>query len=210
MALTTRFEAALALAAWLHADQVRKGTEIPYLAHLLSVAGIALDYGADEDEAIAALLHDAVEDQGGEDVLARIRSRFGSGVAEIVLACSDTTVTPKPPWCERKTAYVAHVAMALPSARPVSAADKLHNARSILADFDGLERDGWTRFTGGRDGTLWYYRALVGAFRAGSDDEAGEVCSVRLAALIDELDRVVSAIEERAGVRGGDLRPCDS
>ncbi len=207
MALTTRFEAALALAAWLHADQVRKGTRIPYIAHLLSVAGIALDYGADEDEAIAALLHDAVEDQGGDEVLGRIRGRFGSGVAAIVLACSDTTETPKPPWCERKKAYVAHIATASPSARLVSAADKLHNARSILADFDALEAEDWKRFTGGRDGTLWYYRALVDAFRAA--DEPGEPSRVRLGSLIDELDRVVAAVEERAGVRGGDLRPCD-
>lgn len=208
MALTTRFEAALALAARLHADQVRKGTRIPYIAHLLSVAGIALDYGADEDEAIAALLHDAVEDQGGTEILDRIRGRFGSGVAEIVLACSDTTETPKPPWCERKQAYVAHIATASPSARLVSAADKLHNARSILAEFDALEGEEWKRFTGGRDGTLWYYRALVDAFRA-ADDGPGEPSRVRLGALIDELDRVVSAIEERAGVRGGDLRRGD-
>lgn len=208
MALTTRFEAALALAAWLHADQVRKGTEIPYVAHLLSVAGIALDYGADEDEAIAALLHDAVEDQGGMETLGRIRSRFGSGVAEIVLACSDTTEMPKPPWCERKKAYIAHIATASPSARLVSAADKLHNARSILADFDALEREEWQVFTGGRDGTLWYYRALVNAFRAAGHGSA-DSSRVRLERLIDELDRVVSAIEGRAGVRGGDLKPCD-
>lgn len=208
MALTTRFEAALALAAWLHADQVRKGTRIPYIAHLLSVAGIALDYGADEDEAIAALLHDAVEDQGGAEVLGRIRSRFGSGVAEIVLACSDTAETPKPRWCEREKAYIAHIATASPSARLVSAADKLHNARSILAEFDALEGEEWKRFTGGRDGTLWYYRALVDAFRA-ADDGPDESPRARLGSLIDELDRVVAAVEERAGVRGSDLRPCD-
>lgn len=208
MALTTRFEAALALAAFLHADQVRKGTGIPYIAHLLSVAGIALDYGADEDEAIAALLHDAVEDQGGMETLGRIRSRFGSGVAEIVLACSDTTETPKPPWGDRKKAYIAHIATASSSARLVSAADKLHNARSILADFDALEAEGWKRFTGGRDGTLWYYRALVGAFRS-AHDGPDEASRVRSEALIDELDRVVAAIEERACVRGVALRSCD-
>ncbi|MCX7168598.1 MAG: HD domain-containing protein [Rhodocyclales bacterium] len=135
MTLTARFSEALTLAHHLHGGQVRKGTAVPYVAHVLAVAGIALEHGADEDEAIAALLHDAVEDCGGAPVLADIRHRFGDRVADIVSACSDTDVTPKPPWQARKEAYLAHLKDAPASVRLVSAADKLHNARTILADY---------------------------------------------------------------------------
>ncbi|HUE83156.1 MAG TPA: HD domain-containing protein, partial [Pyrinomonadaceae bacterium] len=165
----------------------RKGTEIPYVAHVLAVASIALEYGANEDEAIAALLHDAVEDAGGLDRLEDIRNRFGDNVAEIVNACTDAYVTPKPPWKERKEKYIEHIAEASKSARLVSAADKLHNARAILRDY-GVEGEAlWSRFNGGKEGTLWYYRALVAAFRSVQDNE-----------LIAELDRVVSEIETSA------------
>jgi (p)ppGpp synthase/HD superfamily hydrolase len=182
--LSPRFEEALAWAARLHARQERKGSGIPYVAHLLGVASIALDHGADEEEAIAALLHDAVEDQGGAPTLAEIRRRFGDRVAGIVLGCTDTDATPKPPWRARKEAYVAHVRHASPSVRLVSASDKLHNARTVLADFRTCGEELWGRFTGGREGTLWYYRALVDAYSA-----AGRT------PLVEELDRVVSEIE---------------
>jgi GTP pyrophosphokinase len=182
--LSERFEEALVYAARLHAEQRRKGTEIPYVAHLLGVASIALEHGADEDEAIAALLHDAIEDQGGAATREEIRRRFGDRVVAIVDGCTDAEVVPKPPWRERKEAYVAHVREAPPSVRLVSASDKLHNARAILADFRASGDRLWDRFTGGRDGTLWYYRALVDAYR-----ESGP------SRLVDELDLVVTELE---------------
>ena len=134
----------------------------PYLAHLLAVAAIVMEHGGNEDEAIAALLHDAVEDQGGLPTLEEIRRRFGPAVAEIVEGCSDAVVTPKPPWRQRKEAYIARLRNASASVRLVSAADKLHNARShprasIVASGESL----WANFRGGRDGTLWYYRTVV-------------------------------------------------
>lgn len=163
MALSRRFDEALGLAAELHRDQQRKGTRIPYLAHLLGVAAIALEHGASEDQAIAALLHDAVEDQGGASTLAMIRSRFGDAVAEIVQSCSDADEVPKPPWRARKEAYVAHLSQATRAACLISAADKLHNARAILRDYRELGEALWERFTGGKQGTLWYYQSLVEA-----------------------------------------------
>jgi (p)ppGpp synthase/HD superfamily hydrolase len=188
--LTSRFEEALAFAVRLHAGQLRKGTEIPYAAHLLSVASIALQHGADEEEAIAALLHDAVEDQGGARTREEIRRRFGDRVVAIVDGCTDSDVTPKPPWKQRKQAYIAHIGDASPSVRLVSASDKLDNARAILADYRRVGEALWRRFQGGRDGTLWYYRSLVEAFRrAGSN------------ALLEELDRVVTEIERLAGAQ---------
>jgi (p)ppGpp synthase/HD superfamily hydrolase len=189
--LGTRFEDALAFAARLHRQQRRKGTEVPYVAHLLAVASIALEHGADEDEAIAALLHDAVEDQGGAPTLEAIRGRFGEKVADIVAGCTDTDQVPKPPWRPRKEAYVAHVASASPSVRLVSAADKLHNARSILADYRRLGERVFSRFSGGRNGTLWYYRALANAFRAHGATP-----------LVEELERTVSDLERLAGAPG--------
>lgn len=185
--LGPRFADALGYAAQLHAAQVRKGTQTPYIAHLLAVAGIAIEHGASEDEAIAALLHDAIEDQGGRATAAEIRRRYGEAVEQIVWGCTDAEVTPKPPWRARKEAYIAHLPDAPASVRLVSAADKLHNARSISADYRALGESLWARFNGGRDGTLWYYRALVTAFRAAGSSP-----------LIDELDRVVSEMERLA------------
>lgn len=185
--LSERFGHALVYASELHALQRRKGTEVPYVAHLMAVAAIALEHGANEDEAIAALLHDAVEDQGGLPVLEEIRRRFGRAVADIVEGCTDANCIPKPPWRARKEAYIAHVRVASASIRLVSCSDKLHNARSVLCDYRLLGEDLWSRFTGGREGTLWYYRALVDAFR-----EHGP------SPLVDELDRVVAEVERLA------------
>ena len=141
-----RFEDALRYAARTHARQWRKGTTIPYITHLLAVAAIVGEHGGTETEVIAALLHDAVEDQGGAPRLQEIRERFGDEVAAIVQECSDTDRTPKPPWRERKEAYIEHLAGAAPSARLVSAADKLHNARAILADYRERGDALWSRF----------------------------------------------------------------
>ena len=187
--LTSRFQEALVLATDLHASQVRKETRVPYAAHLLNVTGLALVHGADEDTAIAALLHDAVEDAGGAPTLARLRERFGDRVADLVNECTDTDQEPKPPWRERKEAYVARLPRASDAALLVSACDKLDNARAILADYRALGEALWGRFRGGRDGTLWYYRTLAEAYRATGRVPAG---------LVEELDRVVTALEALA------------
>ena len=186
--LSNRFEEALVMATRLHGLQRRKGTDVPYVAHLLGVASLVLEGGGDEDQAIAALLHDAVEDQGGRRTLEEIRRRFGDRVAGIVEGCTDSDTVPKPPWRERKERYVDHIRHAPAEVRLVSAADKLHNARAILAD---LHRHGdavWQRFTADRAGVLWYYRSLVTAFR---ETDTGY--------LADELDRVVTELERGAG-----------
>ena len=188
MTLSDRFDEALVFAARLHAAQKRKGTQIPYVAHLLSVAAIVLEDGGSEDEAIAALLHDAVEDQGGRATRNLIRENFGERVAEIVDGCTDAEGFPKPSWQKRKERYVAHIREAAAEVRRVSAADKLHNARAILADYRVVGEALWKRFSGGRDGTLWYYRALIEAFRTHGR-----------AAVVDELDRVVTEVEALAG-----------
>jgi (p)ppGpp synthase/HD superfamily hydrolase len=177
-----KLERALLCASRLHRDQVRKGTSTPYITHLLAVASIVGENGGTEDEVVAALLHDAPEDQGGEATLRDIRLRFGEEVAEIVDGCTDTYEDPKPPWRERKERYLAHLANASGSVRLVSSADKLHNARSVLADYRLVGEDLWTRFNGKKVGTLWYYRAIVGTLQGDGP-------------IVEELDRVVSEIE---------------
>jgi (p)ppGpp synthase/HD superfamily hydrolase len=165
MPLSERFEQAFRYAFELHRRQLRKGSRTPYLAHLMGVAALVIEDGGSEDEAIAALLHDAPEDQGGLLVLEQIRQRFGDHVAEIVDGCTDTYETPKPPWRARKQRYLEHLRRAKPEVQRVSLADKLHNARSILSDLRGSGDGLWTRFNGGKEGTLWYYRALLEVFR---------------------------------------------
>lgn len=184
MMLSERFTNALTFAAHLHAAQTRKGGGVPYIAHLLGVTSIALENGANEDEAIAALLHDAIEDQGGAATREEIRRRFGDTVTEIVDGCTDSDTTPKPPWRQRKEAYIAHIPKASASVLLVSASDKLYNARSILNDYRLIGENVWERFHGGKDGTLWYYRAALEAFR-----------STGSTPLFDELERVVSELE---------------
>ena len=184
MDLSTRFEEALLYAAQLHAGQTRKGTDIPYISHLLGVTSLVLQHGGDEDQAIAALLHDGPEEAGGRATLEEIRRRFGDRVADIVEGCTDSWTTPKPPWRERKEAYVAHVRMAPAEELLVSAADKLHNVRTIVSDYRVVGESIWSRFTGGKQGSLWYYRALA------------EVLQARFTSpLVEELDRVVTELE---------------
>jgi (p)ppGpp synthase/HD superfamily hydrolase len=154
---------AASLAFRLHAAQRRKGTDIPYIAHLMAVAALVLEHGGDEEQAIAALLHDAIEDCGVEHE-AGIAARFGPRVAAIVRACTDAEVVPKPPWRARKEAYIAHLDETPPDALLVSACDKLHNARAILADLRAEGASVFARFNGGRDGTLWYYATLADRF----------------------------------------------
>lgn len=161
---TPRLADALVYAHHVHDGQVRKGTGIPYVAHILGVAAIAMEYGASEDEAIGALLHDAAEDGGGEPRLAEIRARFGDEVADIVLGCSDSLVQnpeEKLPWRERKQTYLEHLRTAGHSVCLVSAADKLHNVRAIARDYRAHGEGMWNRFQGRRDGTLWYYQEVA-------------------------------------------------
>lgn len=184
MELSARFEEALVFASRLHAKQRRKGSEIPYIAHLLAVTALVLEHGGDENEAIAALLHDAIEDQGGDATRQEIRRHFGEVVVEIVNGCTDADSIPKPPWRGRKEAYIAHLHTASPSILLVSAADKLHNIRSILNDYRIVGEDLWQRFKAGKQGTLWYYRSLL------------EVYKVRYpGALTAEMERTMRELE---------------
>jgi (p)ppGpp synthase/HD superfamily hydrolase len=196
MVLTARFREALVFASQLHAAQARKQVDapgavaVPYVAHLLAVAALVLEHGADEDEAIAALLHDAIEDQGGELTRQRIRGLFGERVVAIVDGCTDAEGQPKPAWEERKRKHVASVCLAEESVRLVTAADKLHNARSVLSDYLRFGEASWARFRGGRAGTLWYYRAMAEALK--------QVPCPRVEPLVLELDRVVTELEQAA------------
>jgi (p)ppGpp synthase/HD superfamily hydrolase len=186
---TERFKEALCYATDLHADQIRKGSGIPYIAHLLGVASLVLEYGGTEDEAIAALLHDAVEDQGGPETRLKIAEKFGENVAQIVDGCTDSDLTPKPPWRERKEEYIHHLEDTTPSIRLVSACDKLNNARSILADYRIMGDQIWERFKGGKkDGTLWYYQSLVARFKNTGNHP-----------VYDELERTVLEILKLVG-----------
>ena len=189
-----KFIEALGYAARVHAGQIRKRTQRPYIGHLLGVASIVIEYGGDEEMAIAALLHDAVEDQGGLPRLREIRRKFGKRVAHIVNGCTDAYREPKPPWPERKRAYVARVGNEGEDVRRVSAADKLSNVREILHDVRCHGEGIFERFQGKKAGTLWYYRELVRVFRqAGSNP------------LVEELDRVVTDLEALLGT-GKQLR----
>ena len=186
--LTSRFQEALVYAAEIHATQRRKGTDIPYVSHLLAVASLVLEHGGDEDQAIAALLHDAVEDQGGQPRLDDIRDRFGEHVATMVEACTDGLDGQKAPWRERKEAYLTHLKGTPIEARLISCADKLHNARSILHDFRQYGDSLWSRFKGGKDGSLWYYEALVIEFLERGPER-----------LAQQLAETVSQLREEAG-----------
>jgi GTP pyrophosphokinase len=184
MSLTDRFCDALVYTTKLHAGQKRKVSGAPYVSHLLRVAGIALGHGADEDEAIAALLHDAIEDQGGAEAREDIRRRFGDRVVDIVDGASDTDQHPKPPWRGRKEAFLRRLRTAPAPVRLIVAADKLDNARSLLAGYRTRGEAMWERFAGGREGTLGYFRAVVETLQARGPDE-----------LVAELDRTVAELE---------------
>ena len=181
---------ALKLAMDLHHEQRRKGTDIPYVTHLWAVASLIGEHGGTEDQIIAALLHDCLEDQGDKITLGHIRDRFGNRVAEIVKGCTDAEVIPKPPWKMRKTRYLAHLRTAPSYVKLVSAADKLHNARAIVAD---LRREGarfWDRFNAGPQDQMWYFRGLIREFRAG-DATRGKTKRDGLTHIVQELERAV-------------------
>jgi len=185
MLLTDRYDRALVYSRHVHAEQVRKGTKIPYLAHLMSVSALVLEDGGDEDEAIAGLLHDAVEDQGGRGRLAEIRREFGARVADIVDRCTDTDVDPKPPWRPRKESYIRHLREASRSVIRVSLADKLHNARATILDYRSIGDRMFERFHAGKADQLWYYTAVLGEFK-----------SLSTSPLVGELERVVTELRD--------------
>ena len=193
--LTERFQRAFAMASEIHARQLRKGTRIPYVAHLMSVAALVLEHGGGEDAAISGLLHDAVEDsEDGAATQERIRAEFGGQVADTVLGCSDAVGVPgrpKPAWRERKEAYLRHLASSRnPDVLLVSACDKLHNARSIVADLRAAGPAMWARFSVSDPAEqLWYYQSLAGCY-------PGRVP----AALADEVARTVEEMRTLAGV----------
>ena len=179
MPLTTRFDEAFRYAHDLHRAQRRKGTSIPYVAHLMSVAALVIEHGGDEDQAIAALLHDAPEDQGGLPVLREIERRFGEDVARIVADCTDSWTDPKPDWRARKEAYLAKLPEEPERSLLVSLADKTHNAEAILYDWRALGEAVWPRFNGGAEGTRWYYGALAQFFFAGDAGPVGRSAVAR-------------------------------
>ena len=189
MRLTERFDEALAYTSALHRTQTRKGSDVPYIGHLLSVAGLVIEGGGTETEAIAGLLHDAAEDQGGEQTLDEIRTKFGADVADIVEECIDTMVTPKPPWRQRKEDYIAHLGKASDSTVLVSMADKLDNARAILRDLRRFGPPLWERFsTTDPQDHLWYYQSLLEVYRRRSESW-----------LVGELARVIRDLGEEIG-----------
>jgi (p)ppGpp synthase/HD superfamily hydrolase len=193
--LTDAFDDALRLAHDFHRTHIRKGTEIPYFAHLLQVSGLVLEAGGDEEQAIAALLHDAIEDADTPEEAAdrerQIRERFGERVVRLVLGCTDGDPAEKDemPWRERKERYLHHLGDdADPDVLLISVSDKLHNARAILRDYRAHGEALWGRFRGGKAGTLWYYRALVDTYRARG-----------LEPFVAELNEVVRSLEDAAG-----------
>lgn len=186
--LTGRFDQALLYAHEVHGDHTRKGNGAPYIGHLLGVTSIVIDDGGSEDEAIAALLHDAPEDRGGRPRLDEIRARFGDAAAKIVEDCTDSWETPKEPWLERKQKYVEHAKHLDASSLRVSAADKVHNAYAILRDLRNIGDTVWERFNARPDDILAYYQSLVRSYRAAGGGR-----------LVDELDRIVRAIEREMG-----------
>jgi (p)ppGpp synthase/HD superfamily hydrolase len=188
MSLSDRFDNALVYASQLHRDQVRKGSGIPYVAHLLSVSSRVIVAGGSEDQAIAGLLHDAAEDQGGQTTLDEIRDRFGAPVSQIVADCTDSWVEPKPAWRPRKEAYLSALPSKAPTSLLVSLADKVDNAEAILLDYRHIGDELWSRFTGGREGTIWYYRTLSTIFDR-----------VLPCALTNELSRTVSQFPKPLG-----------
>lgn len=203
--LGDRFASAVATAVELHGGQARKGGRVPYLSHLLAVAGLVLEDGGDEDEAIAALLHDAAEDAGGRETLEAIRGYFGERVALIVAGCSDAMPgrgETKAPWERRKAAYTGELQTADASVVRVSLADKLHNGRSLLADLEAHGPAVWSRFNAPPDRQAWYYRTLLEIY------EARVPGSVHLPALRDVVSRIVeAAAQARASSAATDEEP---
>lgn len=182
--LSDQYQEAFDFAFQLHKNQIRKGSFVPYISHLMAVSVLVLENGGDEEEAIAALLHDAVEDQGGLKTLSEIKERFGDRVASIVEECSDSFSSPKPPWRERKEKYLHKLENAPTSVLRVSLADKLHNIQSLYLTYlrDGEET--WNRFRGGKEGTMWYYHQLSKKFHQHGKN-----------AMLEDFDRILNQLD---------------
>ena len=191
--LGERFADALSYTFALHHRQRRRGSHAPYMAHLMGVSALVMEHGGDEDQAIAGLLHDALEDQRHQTSPEEIERRYGARVRRIVEDCTDTQVVPKPDWHPRKSAYLAHLEQAADDTLLVSLADKLYNARAILEDHGQIGEEIWRRFGKGRDAQLWYYRSLA------------ELFSRRLPGqpMAAELERVVAELERSVALTGG-------
>jgi (p)ppGpp synthase/HD superfamily hydrolase len=192
--LGARFRRAIEMAIELHSDQLRKGTTVPYLAHLLGVCATVLEHGGGEDEAIAALLHDAVEDQGGRPTHHRIYDAFGERVARIVAGCTDAWESPKPPWRQRKETYLAHLPQEDAGVLLVSAADKLYNMRSVVFGHHQVGTAVWDRFSADRDSQMWFFREVVKAFRATDRVPPALLC---------ELDETLAELEALLAAAAG-------
>lgn len=184
--LTQRFDKALSYASEVHRMQLRKGTDIPYLSHLMGVSSLVLEYGGDEDQAIAGLLHDAAEDAGGDRRLQHIRMEFGDHVAALVADCTDSWADPKPAWRPRKEAYIASMAHKADRSLLVSLADKTHNSRAIVSDLNAIGDELWDRFTASKTETIWYYRSMADIFEQ------------RLGIIAHELGRCVRTMERHS------------
>ena len=181
--LTHRFDKALGYASEVHRLHLRKGTDIPYLSHLMGVSSLVLEYGGDEDQAIAGLLHDAMEDAGGDRRLQHIQMEFGDDVATLVADCTDSWAEPKPEWHPRKMAYIASMAHKPERSLIVSLADKTHNARAIVSDLNAIGDELWNRFTASKAETIWYYRSMADIFEQ------------RLGNISHELGRCVQSMQ---------------
>ncbi len=192
--LGPRLQRAFRYAAEQHAGQTRKQSAVPYLSHLMAVTSLVLEGGGDEDMAIAALLHDVVEDCGGMPRLREVRKLFGSRVAKIVEGCTDSFSNPKLPWIIRKSEYLQRLKHEDAETRLVSASDKLHNVRTVIADYRQDEESIWKRFSGGREGTLWYYRALSDEFQRRKPNRITR----ELAIAVRELEKTVGVKPLRA------------
>jgi (p)ppGpp synthase/HD superfamily hydrolase len=178
--LTEKFTLAMSKSQEWHASQVRKGSEVPYFTHPMSVAALVLEDGGSEDEAIAALLHDTIEDCGGEVIRQKILALFGERILTLVDGCSEKIAVPKPPWRERKQEYLDRLRSSTPEVIRISLADKLHNCRSIDRDWQQEGDLVWEKFTAGKEGTLWYYRSLAAVFHDRTDSW-----------MVDELSKLV-------------------
>ena len=186
--LGPKFTKAFRFAYEKHRGQARKASRIPYISHLMGVASLVLEAGGDEDLAAAALLHDVVEDCGGRPMLKQVQRLFGKRVAEVVDGCTDAYTTPKPTWRKRKESYIRRLKKEDAGTRLVSAADKLNNLRSILSDYREIGESVWSRFNGGRDGTIWYYRTLRDEFLRKDKNR-----------IATDLDRAVKELELLTG-----------
>jgi (p)ppGpp synthase/HD superfamily hydrolase len=191
MLVSARFACAFTLAVELHGDHVRKGTGVPYLTHLMAVSSLVGEYGGDEDLMIAALLHDALEDRPDRITLSQINARFGWRVGRVVEGCSDCQSFPKPPWEQRKRAYLARLPGESGDVKLVSAADKLHNASALLRDARLMGDAHWSRFNASKDRQCWYLRSCVTALSDGWWNE-----------IVARLDETVASLESLCCAKG--------